>query len=119
MSILTSGTSRFDATRIEEVIGARFPAGPLGAVVTSSSARAMFTLADFSVYVALIDRLRETGVNAATTNLNINFLAKPKARVAWGEAELFSEGWPRCSSTPLPPMRYRYKAEGNILPSIR
>ncbi len=44
------------------------------------SGPAMFTLADFSVYVAIIATLGEAGIDAVTTNLNINFLAKPEAR---------------------------------------
>jgi uncharacterized protein (TIGR00369 family) len=62
----------------------------------------MFTLADFSVYVAIIATLGEAG----TTNLNINFLAKPEPRdliarvrllrvgrrLAVGEAELSLDG---------------------------
>jgi uncharacterized protein (TIGR00369 family) len=66
----------------------------------------MFTLADFSVYVAIIATLGEAGIAAVTTNLNINFLAKPEARdliavvrlirlgrrLAVGEAQLFSDG---------------------------
>src|SRR5262249_8453729 len=68
----------------------------------------MFTLADFSVYVAIIAALGEAGIAAVTTNLNINFLAKPEARdllavvrlirlgrrLAVGEAEIYSEGQP-------------------------
>ncbi len=64
----------------------------------------MFTLADFSVYVALIARLGEAGVDAVTTNLNISFLARPEAgdmtaivrllrvgrRLAVGEVEMFA-----------------------------
>jgi len=66
----------------------------------------MFTLADFSVYVAIIATLGEAGIAAVTTNLNINFLAKPEPRdliarvrllrlgrrLAVGEAQLFSDG---------------------------
>jgi len=66
----------------------------------------MFTLADFSVYVAVIATLGEAGIEAVTTNLNINFLAKPEPRdliaqvrllrlgrrLAVGEAQLFSDG---------------------------
>ena len=66
----------------------------------------MFTLAEFSVYVAIIATLGEAGIAAVTTNLNINFLAKPEPRdlfavvrlirlgrrLAVGEAQLFSEG---------------------------
>jgi len=66
----------------------------------------MVTLADFSVYVAIIAALGAAGIEAVTTNLNINFLAKPEAgdlialvrllrlgrRLAVGEAEIYSEG---------------------------
>src|SRR5262245_50649866 len=66
----------------------------------------MFTLADFSVYVAIIATLGEAGIAAVTTNLNINFLAKPEPRdliacvrllrvgrrLAVGEAQLFLDG---------------------------
>jgi uncharacterized protein (TIGR00369 family) len=69
---------------------------------------AMFTLADFSVYVAIIATLGEAGIDAVTTNLNINFLTKPEARdmlssvrlirvgrrLAVGEAQLYSDGMP-------------------------
>src|SRR4029077_9492298 len=44
------------------------------------SGSAMFSLADFSVYVAIIATLGEEGIDAVTTNLNINFLARPEAR---------------------------------------
>ena len=40
----------------------------------------MFSLADFSVYVAIIATLGEAGIDAVTTNLNINFLTKPEPR---------------------------------------
>src|SRR5262245_21427219 len=53
-----------------------------------SRARAMFMLADFAVYVAIIAALGEIGLQAVTTNLNINFLAKPKPR------DLIAEGAP-------------------------
>jgi uncharacterized protein (TIGR00369 family) len=43
------------------------------------SGPAMFTLADFSIYVAIIGRLGESGIDAVTTNMNISFLAKPEA----------------------------------------
>ena len=75
------------------------PGGPV-------SGPTMFTLADFSVYVAIIATLGEAGIEAVTTNLNINFLAKPEPRdliarvrllrlgrrLAVGEAQLFSDG---------------------------
>jgi len=44
------------------------------------SGPAMFTLADFSIYVAIIATLGESGFDAVTTNLNINFLTKPEPR---------------------------------------
>ena len=70
------------------------------------SGSAMFGLADFSVYVAIIATLGEAGIDAVTTNLNINFLAKPEPRdlvakvrlirlgrrLAVGEARLYSDG---------------------------
>jgi uncharacterized protein (TIGR00369 family) len=66
----------------------------------------MFTLADFSFYVAIIAALGEPGLEAVTSNLNINFLAKPEPRdlvanvrllrlgrrLAVGEVEIFSDG---------------------------
>ena len=66
----------------------------------------MFTLADFSIYVAIIATLGEAGIEAVTTTLTINFLAKPAPRdlvslvrlirvgrrLAVGEAQLFSDG---------------------------
>ncbi len=68
----------------------------------------MFMLADFTVYVAIIAALGEIGLEAVTTNLNINFLAKPKPRdlianvrlirlgrrLAVGEVEIVSDGLP-------------------------
>ena len=70
------------------------------------SGPAMFTLADFSVYVAIIATLGEPGFDAVTTNLNINFLTKPQPRdlvssvrlirvgrrLAVGEAQIHSDG---------------------------
>jgi uncharacterized protein (TIGR00369 family) len=44
------------------------------------SGPSIFTLADFSVYVAIISAIGEPGIHAVTTNLNINFLAKPEPR---------------------------------------
>jgi uncharacterized protein (TIGR00369 family) len=125
--------ARLDVKRIEELIDARFPqihSGGRNLVVEevgSRSARvrmkanprhtrpggtisgpAMFALADFSVYVAVIATLGEAGVDAVTSSLNINFLAKPEAndmtaevrlirlgrRLAVGEVELYSDGTP-------------------------
>ena len=41
------------------------------------SGPAMFKLADFSVYVAILARVGTAGLQAVTTNLNINFLSQP------------------------------------------
>jgi uncharacterized protein (TIGR00369 family) len=131
MSIPASPPARLDVKRIEELIDARFPQIHSGGrkfvveEVAFRSARvrmtadprnirpggtiagpAIFTLADFSIYVAVIATLGEAGFEAVTSNLNINFLARPEAadmtavvklvrlgrRLAVGEAELYSEG---------------------------
>jgi uncharacterized protein (TIGR00369 family) len=69
---------------------------------------AMFALADFTVYVAIVGTLGEPGFEAVTSSLNINFLARPEPndmmavaklirlgrRLSVGEVELFSEGVP-------------------------
>lgn len=120
-----------DIARIESLIDDRFPQIHSGGRVMSveevgaRSARvrmrhhdrtirpggtvsgpAMFTLADFSIYVAIIATLGEPGFDAVTTNLNINFLTKPEPRdlissvrlirvgrrLAVGEAQIYSEG---------------------------
>jgi len=49
------------------------------------SGPAMFTLADFSIYVALIATLGAEGIPALTTNLNITFLKRP------GQGDLVAE----------------------------
>jgi acyl-coenzyme A thioesterase PaaI-like protein len=68
----------------------------------------MFTRADFALYVAIIATLGEVGLDAVTTNLNINFLAKPEPRdlvarvnlirlgrrLAVGEVQIYSDGAP-------------------------
>jgi len=126
-------TNRLDAERIEALIDARFPqihsggrtllietAGQHHARVRlkhherhtrpggTVSGAAMFTLADFAVYVAIIAALGEVGLDAVTTNLNINFLTKPEPRdlvatvrlirlgrrLAVGEAQIYSDGMP-------------------------
>ena len=72
------------------------------------SGAAMFMLADFAVYVAIIAAMGDVGLDAVTTNLNINFLARPKPRdlmarvrlirigrrLAVGEARSISDGAP-------------------------
>jgi uncharacterized protein (TIGR00369 family) len=131
MSTDTPVTNRLDAERLEAMIDARFPqihsggrtllieeAGDGRARVRmrhherhtrpggTVSGVAMFTLADFGVYVAIIAALGEVGFEAVTTNLNINFLAKPEPRdlvaevrlirlgrrLAVGETQIYSEG---------------------------
>src|SRR6185295_10558664 len=126
-------TNRLDAERIEALIDARFPQLHSGGrtlvieEVGERSARvrlvhherhirpggtvagpAMFTLADVSVYVAIIAALGEIGLDAVTTNMNINFLAKPEPRdllaharlirlgrrLAVGEVQVYSDGVP-------------------------
>ena len=124
-------TNRLDAQHIEALIDARFPqihSGGRTLVIEEAGERnvrvrlrhhdrhtrpggtvsgaAMFTLADFAVYVAIIAALGEVGLDAVTTNLNINFLAKPEPRdlvahvrlirlgrrLGVGEAQIFSDG---------------------------
>src|SRR5262245_1747639 len=112
MSTKASVTNRLDVERIEAPIETRFPqihsggrlliveAPANGACASlvhhqrhtrpggTISGAAMFMLADFAVYVAIIAALGEIGLQAVTTNLNINFLAKPKPR------DLIAEGAP-------------------------
>jgi uncharacterized protein (TIGR00369 family) len=122
-----------DAARVQELIDVRFPqlqaggrsfviedAGPRRARVRmradprntrpggTVSGPAMFALADFSVYVAIIASLGEPGVDAVTSSLTINFLARPEPcdmiaaaklirlgrRLGVGEVELYSDGVP-------------------------
>jgi uncharacterized protein (TIGR00369 family) len=130
-----SGTDRnlpgLDAAQVEALINSHFPqihVGGRAMLIEEAGARrarvrlkkqdrhlrpggtvsgpTMFTLADFSVYVAIIATLGEAGIDAVTTNLNINFLAKPEPRdliarvrllrvgrrLAVGEAELSLDG---------------------------
>ena len=131
MAKQASVTSSLPIARIEALIDDRFPQIHLGGRVyiieelgeRSSRVRmrhhermlrpggtvsgpAMFGLADFSVYVAIIAALGEAGIDAVTTNLSINFLTRPEARdmlasvslirlgrrLAVGEARLYSDG---------------------------
>jgi uncharacterized protein (TIGR00369 family) len=133
MSMDVCVTNRLDIARIEALIDARFPqihaggralaieaVGPRSARVRlknhdrhmrpggTVSGPAMFTLADFAIYVAIIATLGEAGMEAVTSNMNIHFLAKPEPRdvtahvrlirlgkrQAVAEAELYSEGVP-------------------------
>jgi uncharacterized protein (TIGR00369 family) len=106
-----------DARRLEALIDARFPqihsGGRALLIEAASQGRvrvrlkfhqrhsrpggtvsgvAMFTLADFGVYVAIIAALGESGLEAVTTNLNINFLAKPEPRDLIAEVRLIRLG---------------------------
>jgi uncharacterized protein (TIGR00369 family) len=56
------------------------------------SGPAMFTLADFAIYVALIATLGEPAVAAVTSNLNITFLLKPEPADVIAEARLIRIG---------------------------
>ena len=133
MSIPSSIAAALDAARLQQLIAVRFPQMQAGGRsfiiedVGSRSARvrmtadprntrpggtiagpAMFALADFTVYVAIIGTLGEPGFEAVTSSLNINFLARPEPndmmavaklirlgrRLSVGEVELFSEGVP-------------------------
>jgi uncharacterized protein (TIGR00369 family) len=128
-----SPAPRLDAGRIAELVNIRFPQIHAGGqtmhieAVHHAGARvrmaadprhtrpggtlsgpAMFALADFSIYVAIIASLGEPGFDAVTSSLHINFLARPAAndmiayaklirlgrRSAVGEVELFSQGVP-------------------------
>ena len=93
------------ADEVTELIDANFPqlhsggkiifveaTGPMSATVRMKladriirpggtiSGPAMFTLADFSVYVAILAELGADALQAVTTNLNINFLTRPEPR---------------------------------------
>jgi uncharacterized protein (TIGR00369 family) len=110
-------TKRLDAERIEALIDARFPqihSGGRTLVIEEAGERtarvrlkhhernmrpggtvsggAMFTLADFAVYIAIIAALGEVGLDAVTTNLNINFLAKPEPRDLIADVRLIRLG---------------------------
>lgn len=52
----------------------------------------MFTLADFGIYVALLAELGENALQAVTSNLNITFLARPKARDMIADVEILRLG---------------------------
>lgn len=73
------------------------------------SGPAMFKLADFAVYAAILGRLGTAGLQAVTTNMTINFLTRPQPadliarvrlmkvgrRLAIAEVKLYSEGSPQ------------------------
>jgi uncharacterized protein (TIGR00369 family) len=95
------------------------------------SGPAMFTLADFAVYVAIIAAMGECGIAAVTTNMNINFLTKPEPRdmtahvrlirlgrrLAVGEAELMSDGAPDLVAHAIATYALPARTDGNIIPA--
>jgi uncharacterized protein (TIGR00369 family) len=56
------------------------------------SGPAMFKLADFSVYVAIIGHLGETGLQAVTSSMTMNFLSRPSPADMIGQARLLKVG---------------------------
>jgi uncharacterized protein (TIGR00369 family) len=56
------------------------------------SGPAMFTLADFSIYAALLGRLGAPAIPAVTSNLNITFLMRPPPRDVIAETRLVRVG---------------------------
>ena len=56
------------------------------------SGPALFTLADFAIYVALIAREGVAALPAVTSNLNINFLLRPEPRDIVAEATILRMG---------------------------
>ena len=56
------------------------------------SGPAMFMLADFTIYVALIATLGPEAIAAVTSNLNINFLSRPEPADLIGEARIIRLG---------------------------
>jgi uncharacterized protein (TIGR00369 family) len=117
MSTDTPQYSHLSATAVTELIDAAFPqihasgrvmdiesVGPDTARVRmrltdrntrhggTISGPAMFTLADFSIYVALIGRLGPPAIPSVTSNLNITFLTRPPARDVTAEVRLVRVG---------------------------
>lgn len=56
------------------------------------SGPAMFTLADVAVYVVLLADRGESALEAVTTNLNINFLSRPRPGDLVASARLLKAG---------------------------
>lgn len=70
------------------------------------SGPALFTLADYGAYVAILARAGAGGLQAVTTNINLNFMSRPQPadiigvirlikfgkRLIVAEIELYSEG---------------------------
>ncbi|MBN9264779.1 MAG: hypothetical protein BGN89_01240 [Alphaproteobacteria bacterium 64-6] len=117
MSTDTPQTSHLSATAVTELIDASFPqihaSGRVMEIESvghdiarvrmrlsehntrhggTISGPAMFTVADFSIYVALIGRLGSAAIPSVTSNLNITFLTRPPARDVIAEARLVRVG---------------------------
>ena len=56
------------------------------------SGPAMFTLADYGAYVAILARLGEGGLQSVTTNINLNFMRRPQPGDVLGEIRLIKSG---------------------------
>ncbi|MFM9940401.1 MAG: PaaI family thioesterase [Hyphomicrobiaceae bacterium] len=98
---IESVADRVARVRMSAVASAIRPGGTI-------SGPAMFTLADFAIYAALIATLGAPAIAAVTSNLNITFLLRPEAvdvmahariirlgrRLAYADVELVSVGKP-------------------------
>lgn len=118
--------------------------GPLGAVVRMAQdpranrpggtimGPAMFKLADFTIYAALLAELGAGALPAVTTSMTINFLSRPEPadllaharliklgrRLAVGEVEIHSDGKPdmvahATSTYALPPNGRKPRPDGD------
>lgn len=152
------GVAVIDAARIAELIDTHFPhvhgseRSFIIEAVTARSARvrmkyqerhvrpggsisgpAMFTLADVAVWIAIMGALGERGVDAVTTQLNLNFLAKPGAkdmlaevtllrvgpRSAVAECELYSDGEPEMVAHAVAGYAIPSSSAGRVIPQSR
>lgn len=53
---------------------------------------AMFQLADYGLYVAILGTIGKAGAGAVTTSLSMNFLRRPPARDLLADVDLFKIG---------------------------
>lgn len=56
------------------------------------SGPAMFTLADYGAYVAILARTGAAGLQSVTTNINLNFMRRPQPGDVIGEIRLLKFG---------------------------
>jgi uncharacterized protein (TIGR00369 family) len=56
------------------------------------SGPAMFTLADYGAYVAILARAGVGGLQSVTTNINLNFMRRPQPGDVIGEIDLIKVG---------------------------